>query len=425
MERAENHKLILEGLRSGVPYRALAKKVVFGRERYIDVVCRIMEAVEQDRAVRASSYVVRANYGEGKTHLLHSLWGMAEDRGWAVSLVSISKETPLDRLDYLYPKLIQNTYLPGSSQPGIQEVVKRALTSAQLLLPEARVSGFSERTLAVLECLVAQNEGFEEMLNDLSGEFLGAPELKRIYRKNFGRAPVIPKIFWKDEAASYLRLLSWLIHKAGYGGWLILLDEVELIGKLGKGARSQAYANIGRLLDGQLVRTVSVLALAANYHSDVLIRRGDREQAPLWLATRPRLAALVSGCEAALEAIAEARLLEPLSPAELRALVGQILDLHQTAYGWTAPVDADGLLEQVRQYAPTQDARLRTCVRLALTILDIWFQYGEAPVIEFVDRLQDAPIDEEPLTDHSRPSAAGSPGGETGDEAADAEEPIV
>jgi len=388
-----NPKLVVEGLRSGVPYRDMAKAMALGRERNIDSVRKLLDQIEQDRSLKFPGYVLRASYGEGKTHLLHSLWGLAEARNWVVTCVSLSKETPLDRMDYLYPKIQENTYIPGSSQPGIASVVAQALEGQ--LLAEARALELSPRVMAVLDNLVIHDEGFDELLADLGGEFLSNADLKRIYRSNLGRALQLPRSTMRDEAFEYMRLVDWLIKKAGYAGWLILFDEVELIGKLGRGARSQAYANMGHLLSGCLPRTLTIWALAANFHGDVLIGRRDREECTAWLAGRGRLAEQVPWCVAAIAALDESKLLDPLAGHEIQSLLVQILELHEQAYGWHAPFTGSDLYQQVRRFAPTQDTRLRTVVRLGLTILDIWMQYGEAPEIEYLQPLEDSALGEE------------------------------
>lgn len=388
-----NPKFIVEGLRSGVPYRDMAKTVGFGREKHLDTVRGMMQKLEHGRVPEFPAHVIRANYGEGKTHLLHSLWGLAEDMDWVVSYVSLSKETPLDRLDYLFPKLMENTYVPGSAQPGIEQVVARALDAQ--LLAEARALELSPRVMALLDSLVVQNEGYEELIADISGTFMTAAELKRIYRANLGKPTQLPRVSMQREAFEYLRLVDFLIRKSGCKGWLILFDEVELIGKLGRGARSKAYANMGRILSGVLPTTLSIWALAANFHSDVVIRRNDREECPRWLEARPKEADSVAWCAKGLDALIESKLLEPLSQAQLKSLMDQIHDMHQRAYNWIAPFSSDGLYEQVRKFSPTQDTRLRTWIRLSLTILDTWYQHGEEPVIEYLTPLQDSPLEEE------------------------------
>ncbi|RIV22920.1 hypothetical protein D2Q93_08830 [Alicyclobacillaceae bacterium I2511] len=389
-------RMVIEGLRSGVPYRELAKTVAFGRGRYIEVVEHLLEGAAQGRHGKERYYLVRANYGEGKTHFLHSLWGRAEDRNFVVTMAAISRETPLDRLDYLYPKLMENTFVPGSSLAGLDAIVGRAFAEPGILA-ETRMLELSPRVMTVVENIVAQNEGYEELLADLSGSFLSLSDLKRVHRLNYGKPLKLERSSLRDEGMQYVRLLDYLIHKAGYAGWLILFDEVELIGKLGKGQRSRAYANIGQFLTANLEHTVTVWALAANFHADVLNARQDREVAPLWLQSRPKEAELAPLCVQGIDALMEAKRLNPLSEADIRELIAQMYLLHQEAYAWHAPFSAAELYEKVWKFSPLRDTKLRTWVRLTLTVLDVWFQYNCDPVISQVDALLEANLEEDDL----------------------------
>jgi len=389
-------RVVVEALRSGVPSREMAREVVLGRDGSIANVRRLLEAVEQDHPSRRPAYLYRANYGEGKTHLLYSLWGMAEERNWVVSFLTLSRETTLDRLYHIYPKLVAKTHVPGSRHPGCDRIVRQAL-GAPLDLAQARaVSELSPRVETVWENLTNANlkaEDYALLVGDIGGDFLKISDLKYVHRQTCGKPLKIGRSSLKEEVPHYFQLMDWLIRRAGFQGWLILFDEVELIGTLGKGARSRAYANMGRFLSGFLPHTVTVWAIAANFESDVLIRRNDREQCPAWLAGRPRDAAGVPWCTAAIDAVMGAAPLDPLSPAKMQALVAQILDLHQRAYQWQSPFDAASLYERVRRMIPTLDARLRTWVRLTITVLDIWFQYGEDPVVKF-EELREAQLEE-------------------------------
>lgn len=408
---------VVEGLRSGVPYREMAKRVVFGREKTLAHVDRLLESVEQARASKSPTYMVRANYGEGKTHLLQSVWGMAEERNWVVSQVSLSRETPLDRLDQLYPKIMENTYVPGSRQAGITRIIQDALDESHVL-GEIRALDLSPRVTAIVDNLMARNEGLPELMADVEGRVLPGTELKQIHRKNFSRPLKIPRSSQRDEVFHYLRLVDWMIHKAGYQGWVILFDEVELIGKLGRGARYRAYGNMGRMIAGSLPYTVTVWAVASNFNSDVLLARNDREEAAVYLAARPKDEALAPYAELAMDALQESRMLDPLTKSQVQDLIGQVYDLHQDAYGWQAPFSREDLYEQIRSLTPTQDTRVRTWVRLSLMALDIWYQYGAAPTIAVLNPLHDDDLDEDP--DLSRPFTDAAtddeaPGDGTGD----------
>ena len=391
---------VVEGLRSGVPYREMAKNIVFGRERILANVAKIMESVEQGKVQKSPSYMVRANYGEGKTHFLHSVWGLAEDHNWVVSQVSLSRETPLDRMDFLYPKIMENTYIPGSRQPGIARIIAEALDQPHLLA-DVRALDLSTRVTVLIDNLVNRSEGFPDLIADLEGRFLTSSELKQIHRKNFGKPLKIPRTTMREEVYHYLRVVDWLIQRAGYQGWMILFDEVELIGKFGKGARCRAYGNMGRLISGSLPHTMTVWSVASNFNADVLIARKDQEEVPRYLANRPAEAALGPFAALAMDSLLESKLLEPLTKTQVQELIAQIYDLHQEAYGWQIPFSAQELYEQVRAFTPTQDTRVRTWVRLSLTVLDIWYQYGMPPTVAVINPLQNGALDEELLDEPS------------------------
>lgn len=46
---------------------------------------------------------------------------MASENNMVVSYLSLNKETPIDKLYMLYPKLMVNTYLPRRLQPGFMQ----------------------------------------------------------------------------------------------------------------------------------------------------------------------------------------------------------------------------------------------------------------------------------------------------------------
>ncbi len=368
-------RVIIEGLRSGIPYRETADTMTVGRQDNLRSLASLMETVAAGRRPKTFGQIVRAQYGEGKTHLLHAMASQAWDANWVVSLVSLSKESPLDRLDHLYPKIAQNLMRPGSRVAGLQPLVTEAL-QASLFLSESRTLSLSDRTRLVLDNLARQDAGFEDLVGDLEGNFLTAVELKRIHRENFSKSIQLPASRVKDEVPYYFLLVDWLIQRAGYQGWLILFDEVELMGKFGRGGRARSYGNLGRFLAGMGERTVSVWAVAGNFQKDVLIDRGDVERAPEWLMSRPQDVNSVAWARLALDELSSARPLEPPSAVAVKELIGQVFRLHQEAYGWTAEMDESAFWERVRSQLPSTDAKLRTWVRLSLALLDNALLYG-------------------------------------------------
>ncbi|MBX5467411.1 MAG: ATP-binding protein [Firmicutes bacterium] len=376
-----NARAVIEGLRSGVPYPETAQAVLVGRQAVLDDTVRLLETVESGHRPKTWGRVWRAEFGDGKTHLLHALAKVAQDRHWVVSWVTLSKETPLDRMDYLYPKLVANTYRPGSHQPGLAEIIAEAMASPQFLaeLAEERLS---DRLRAVVKSLARRDQGYEELLADIEGEFLSMATIRQHYRKNFQRPfkhaePSAPSRL-RDEVWNYLRFVDFTVGQAGYRGWLILFDEVELIGRFGRGGRAKSYAHLGRWLSGVGERTVTLWAVAGNYETDVLQPRKDRLLAPEWLEGRPREQALAPWARMGLEALANAQTLDPLTSDQIRALLGRIVELHQEAFGWRAPIAPESLYDAVRLRLEQLDPRVRTWVRIGIAILDLLYQYGDS-----------------------------------------------
>jgi len=387
---------MIEHLRSGVPLPVSAAPLQAGRGRLAERAEAALDATEQ-RGSRA--LVVQANYGDGKTHAMRLIWHLAAKRRFLVSEVTLTRETPLDRLDRVYPKLIAETYLPGASQPGIERLVADIAAGSEMA---RRLLRFAEDELhpklyGVIKNLIdgSSTEATEALLQDLARIDLSLPDLKRIHRANFREPLKVARFSAQREARDYFRLIDFLARMQGMAGWVILFDEAELIGRLGRGGRAKAYANVGRMAgDGLGCRHVlSVFAVASNFYAAVLERRHDLQAAPAWLQQRGD-AEGEERCRIGITTLQEAMSLDPLSPADWLEVMQAVVGNHQAAYGWRADLDAAGLWRQVQHLAPATDTRLRTRLRLAIQWLDLLWQYGEAPHVQLHD-VGEVPLDED------------------------------
>ena len=107
---------MIEALRSGVPSRAVGQYFSEARPKIMKEISDHLDQVcEQGKS---SGMVICGKYGEGKTHLLNTVFNLAHSNNMVVSYLSLSKETPMDKLYLVYQKLIQSTYLPQREQPG-------------------------------------------------------------------------------------------------------------------------------------------------------------------------------------------------------------------------------------------------------------------------------------------------------------------
>ena len=66
---------------------------------------------------------------------------------------------------------------------------------------------------------------------------------------------------------------------AGYAGWILLIDEAELIGRYAVNQRAKSYAEVARLMnmdEGQMLPGLgTVIALTNDFREEILEKKGD------------------------------------------------------------------------------------------------------------------------------------------------------
>ncbi|MGE4464488.1 BREX system ATP-binding domain-containing protein, partial [Sphaerochaeta sp.] len=121
---------MIEALRSGIPSKAIGHHFSEARKELLSDLISRLDAVSSEGI--SDGMIISGKYGEGKTHLLNTVYTLAHARNMVVSVVSLSKETPLDKLYLVYPKLISNTFLPGRLQPGFTQELDKLTPNAPL-----------------------------------------------------------------------------------------------------------------------------------------------------------------------------------------------------------------------------------------------------------------------------------------------------
>ena len=164
--------------------------------------------------------------------------------------------------------------------------------------------------------------------------------------------------------------MSHLFLQRGYHGWVILIDETELMGRLGKKARLNAYRNIAHfLLPAERLEAVfSIFALSASYVEDVIEAKHEYENLAMVYPEEQEPAKTV------MDLLVKAPQLLPLTKDEIQEILRKIQDFHGRAYEWTPNLSVDSL------EAATQSGGylLRTKIRAAIEFLDQLYQYGKA-----------------------------------------------
>ena len=239
--------------------------------------------------------------------------------------------------------------------------------------------------LTVLEdYLHSSGEDQNLLYGDLTGVRLPTAELKRIHRQLHNvNLPKFPATFKPTEHGSaYFGLMADAIRFAGYKGWVILIDEVELTGRLGNLSRLKAYRNLHWLLNwsGSMTYPIYTLAAAATRLQDDIWYGGGKDDRDLM----PQLAAEKFGPLAGSEmevffdraAGQESLVTAPVTSDSICLMLDALTALHAKAYAWPAVLDARSLVRDLGSQP------IRTYIRAALESLDVRYVYNEAAQLE-------------------------------------------
>ncbi len=365
---------VIEALRSGIPSRAVGQYFSEARPKIMKEISRRLDMVcEQGKS---GGMIISGKYGEGKTHLLNTVFNIAHSNNMVVSYLSLSKETPMDKLYLVYQKIIQNTYLPMRRQPGFtQELEKISANSpvANEMLLYAAKQLETDKLYYLFRSYLNTEDSDEKFLlqADLEGDFIANAPLKKIYRRIFGQPVKYNVNFTKTRhCGDYFSFMSHLFTQMGYHGWVLLIDETELMGRLSKKARLNAYRNMAQFLLPERCPEAcfSVFALSASYTEDVIDGKHEYENLEAIYPDAQEPARTV------LNLLAAAPQLLPLTKEEMNEVLYKIQDFHGRAYGWTPDLDISSLTEATQ----SGGYLLRTKIRAAIEFLDQLYQYGKA-----------------------------------------------
>ncbi len=348
-------RLAVEALRAGVPNRAAIRKM--GNEHtHIE---QAFDAALADvwAAGPRAGLGIAGGFGTGKSHLLGYLAEVARQQNFVVSRVVISKETPLAQPAHVLAAGIRDATLPDRNDDATSACVAllRARTAdlerleEEVSVPESGVPPLFAASLFLLRRTATAPEMLRRLERFFAGGKFSAPALRQ------GLAQAGAKTLFQIGAvdANTLTLqrigfLPRLFRAAGYAGWCILLDEVELIGRYTPLQRALAYAWLARWLGLEGARPfpgiVAVYAVTDDFATAVINARVDDEKLPerLRLKGRPEEAALaLAGIRHIERTVLQHRLLPPTAE-DLAACHEKLRSLYTDAYGWPAPALGPG-----------------------------------------------------------------------------------
>lgn len=394
---------IIESLRSGVPTRLSTREMPDLRPELVNTIRSDLESFGREQV--PFGRLVWGQYGQGKSHLLITVEHLALEMGFAVSFVSLSREVSCHNLLHFYQRVAPVLRTPHSKVPGLQAQFAERKPSDLAAMPIQDSERYSHRWPAVvLELLLhcgGDDEDYYSLYNDLMGHRLPAADVRRI-AQSVGLRHLLRDLprFKHEHTGAYFGLLADAVRWCGYKGWVILIDEVELIARLGKVGRLQAYRNLHRLLNWASDMTYPIYLLGASATSlQDTWYKWDGRRVPDQVAI-PELAEARLGREAARQMqdffdVASSHHNPTIAPVTRQAvfpLLERLVELHARAYAWNPPV-AEGWVREVTSGLP-EDTKLRTYIRYILEALDQLLLTGKTLQLE-VERLPEPAVDED------------------------------
>ena len=361
----------VEALRSGVPSWDAVAALGSGQGEAEDRFAALLDGAEGGRT---GGLLLGAGFGAGKSHLLTHLSALALERGFAVSTVVVSKETPLHDPAKVLRAAVDTLTGPGRIGGVLADVVGALDPDSAAYVELRRWVGspgaeLDERFAATLLLheklcggeLPEADEVLDAAVRFWSGEPLRTPDLRRAL-KGVGSAGLFTfrAVPARELARQRIRFLSRLLRAAGYAGWVVLFDEVELIGRYSLLQRGRSYAELARWsgaaredVDAPLA---TVLALTDDFEAAVLVGKDDRTKVPARLRDKqtPEWTETAALAEKGIRTL-ERDLLMLSAPdaAELDRAYRTLKALHGSAYDWSPP-DVPGLerlgATRMRQY---------------------------------------------------------------------------
>src|SRR5215211_9153 len=236
----------VEALRSGVPSRAAVTALGAAQTDIEDRFGAILDRI-RDGSVgppRPGGLLVGGGFGSGKSHLLEHLTHLALQADFVVSRVVISKETPLYDPVKVFRAAAESALLANGYEQGsaLGEAAAALDPDSAAWVELSRWVNSTQAALLLFGRLGANDgELAEAIIRFWSGDPIRVTDLRRRLRETGEARFALPAVRARELARQRLRFAARLFTAAGYAGWVVLFDEVELIGRYSVLQRGRSY----------------------------------------------------------------------------------------------------------------------------------------------------------------------------------------
>ena len=399
--------VIINSLKGGVVPRIGLPYITVGRETEIDAFLHDIGIIEEGGA---SFRFIAGKYGSGKSFLLQTVRGYAMDRNMAVADADLSPERRLQGTRgqglATYKELIRNLSTKTRPEGGaltlildrwINGLMNEAMNENGLSFSDPGLKPLTEKKIRdVISSLNEMVHGFDfaRLLTLYYEAYLnGDDELKARVVKWF-RGEYTTKteakeqlgvniIITDDDWYEYIKLFSVFLKKAGYGGLIILIDELVNIYKIPNSiTRQYNYEKILTMYNDTLQGKAQYLGIIMSGTPQCIedTRRGVYS----YEALRSRLTAGRFGRGEIRDMLAPVIKLVPLTYEEMLVLTEKLADIHAQLFEYEQKIREEDLITFIKiefsRVGADTSITPREVIRDFIELLDILYQNPDADI---------------------------------------------
>jgi len=402
---------VMNSLKGGVTPRVGLEYIAVGRTQEIDALLHDIDIIKDGGA--AFRFIV-GRYGSGKSFLLQTMRNYAMDRGFAVADADLSPERRLaggGRQGLAtYKELIRNISTKTRPDGGaLQLILEKWISSIQsdvvvetgmtsddpafnaavykrvhqvALEMETMVNGFDFAN-AVMVYYNAYLSGDDDTRSKILRWFRGEYATKTEAKNDFGINLIINDYNWYD----FIKLLSGFLVKAGYKGFLVLIDELVNLFRIPNSITRQTNYEM------MLMMYNDILQGKAKYLGFFMCATPqcleDQHKGIFsYDALRSRLTEGRFATENRKDLLAPIIRLEPLTHEEMYVLLENLAKIHADLYDYDSTVTHDNLVYflQVEYERVGADTLItpREIIRDFIELINIIYQNPEKSVAEIL-----------------------------------------
>jgi hypothetical protein len=390
----------IEALRAGVPNRDVVRFLEPHqndiKEKFDALLENLATSWGDDSLKPLPGLLLEADFGAGKSHWLEAMRHLALEANFVVSQVVLNKETPLHDLGKIYRACVEAAVAPDLSGPALGEIAHHWRSDSaphyqQFFDYANHTPGIDPRLATTLR--VFEKHADEAVLERVLAEWTGNPmlagDLKFVLREIGDPVNRISPMV-KGQFLTRFEFLARFFRSAGYNGWIILLDETEMISRYSLRQRGRAYAHLAQLMgldkNARAFGMGAVFTITKDYSSQVLRgRKDDLHTVPARLETTPD-APYIAAAETGMKAIERHALdLRPPTKDQVNAIGARARELYSTAYNWEAPPSdagreyslSTGLRQYLRTWINAWDLRRLYGVEADIVVEEVQLSYEE------------------------------------------------